>query len=63
MSESTTAGPYPAEPGAVTEDATIRPFSVDVPEEDLVELRRRIAATNWPERETVADQSQGVPWR
>src|SRR3954467_9590230 len=39
----------------------IRPFSVDVPEEDLVELRRRIAATNWPEKETVADQSQGVP--
>jgi hypothetical protein len=30
----------------VTEDATIRPFSVDVPEEDLAELRRRIAATN-----------------
>ncbi|MFL6222993.1 MAG: epoxide hydrolase N-terminal domain-containing protein, partial [Actinomycetes bacterium] len=38
----------------------VRPFSVDVPEEDLVELRRRIAATRWPEKETVADQSQGV---
>jgi pimeloyl-ACP methyl ester carboxylesterase len=38
----------------------IRPFRVDVPEEDLVELRRRIAATRWPERETVADASQGV---
>jgi pimeloyl-ACP methyl ester carboxylesterase len=33
---------------------------VDVPEEELVELRRRIAATRWPEKETVADQSQGV---
>src|SRR5512132_1358736 len=40
---------------------TARPFSVDVPEEALADLRRRIAATNWPEKETVADQSQGVP--
>jgi pimeloyl-ACP methyl ester carboxylesterase len=39
----------------------IRPFHVDVPDEALDELRRRIAATNWPEKETVADQSQGVP--
>jgi pimeloyl-ACP methyl ester carboxylesterase len=39
----------------------IRPFRVDVPEEELTELRRRIAATRWPEKETVADQSQGVP--
>src|SRR5215203_5883129 len=39
----------------------IRPFHVDIPDEALEELRRRIAATNWPERETVADQSQGVP--
>jgi pimeloyl-ACP methyl ester carboxylesterase len=39
----------------------IRPFRVDVPEEALEDLRRRIAATNWPEKETVADQSQGVP--
>jgi pimeloyl-ACP methyl ester carboxylesterase len=39
----------------------VRPFRVDVPEEDLVDLRRRIAATQWPEKETVADESQGVP--
>jgi pimeloyl-ACP methyl ester carboxylesterase len=52
--------PRPAEPGAATEDSTIRPFQVSIPEEELVELRRRIAATRWPERETVADQSQGV---
>jgi hypothetical protein len=38
----------------------IRPFSVEVPEEDLVGLRRRIAATRWAEQETVADQTQGV---
>ena len=39
----------------------VRPFHVDIPDEALEDLRRRIAATNWPERETVADQSQGVP--
>src|SRR5215208_7492258 len=41
-------------------ETTIRPFRIDVPEEDLVDLRRRIAATQWPEKETVADESQGV---
>ena len=39
----------------------IRPFVVDIREEALEDLRRRIAATQWPENETVADQSQGVP--
>jgi pimeloyl-ACP methyl ester carboxylesterase len=39
----------------------IRPFHVDISDEALEDLRRRIAATNWPEKETVADQSQGVP--
>ena len=39
----------------------IRPFRVDIPEAALEDLRRRIAATNWPEKETVEDQSQGVP--
>ena len=39
----------------------IRPFRISVPEEALVDLRRRIAATRWPEKETVADSSQGVP--
>src|SRR5258708_36691121 len=38
----------------------IRPFSIKVPEEAIVDLRRRLAATRWPEREIVADQSQGV---
>jgi len=38
----------------------IRPFQVNVPEEQLSELRRRISATIWPERETVEDASQGV---
>jgi hypothetical protein len=38
----------------------IRPFHVTFPESDLTELRRRIKATKWPERETVTDASQGV---
>jgi pimeloyl-ACP methyl ester carboxylesterase len=42
------------------EDGALRPFSVDVPEEQLDDLRRRIVATQWPERETVGDSSQGV---
>ena len=39
---------------------SIRPFQVAVPEEALVELRRRVAATQWPARELVSDRSQGV---
>jgi len=40
--------------------AAIRPFRFDVSDADLADLRRRINATRWPERETVTDQSQGV---
>jgi pimeloyl-ACP methyl ester carboxylesterase len=39
----------------------IRPYQIDIPDQALDDLRRRIAATNWPEKETVADESQGVP--
>jgi pimeloyl-ACP methyl ester carboxylesterase len=42
-------------------DTAIRPFEVAFPEADLTDLRRRITATRWPERETVADDAQGVP--
>ena len=38
----------------------IRPFRVNVPEEELSELRRRIKATRWPDKETVTDATQGV---
>jgi len=46
-----------AKPAAAT---AIRPFTIETPEADLEDLRARIAATRWPEKETVADQSQGV---
>ena len=39
---------------------TIRPFRIDVPQEDLDDLRRRITAMRWPDKETVDDESQGV---
>jgi pimeloyl-ACP methyl ester carboxylesterase len=44
----------------VSSATEVRPFRVDVPEEELVDLRRRLSATRWPERETVVDASQGV---
>jgi pimeloyl-ACP methyl ester carboxylesterase len=50
----------PAAPGVADAADAIRPFKVSVPDEQLVDLRRRIAATRWPGRETVADRSQGV---
>jgi hypothetical protein len=46
------------EPTTPTE--AIRPFQVDIPEEALLDVRRRIAATRWPDQETVPDTSQGV---
>ena len=42
------------------QDAAIRPFDISVPDAALDDLRRRINATQWPERETVTDASQGV---
>ncbi|PVE21986.1 multidrug MFS transporter [Microvirga sp. KLBC 81] len=43
------------------DDTAVRPFAFHAPQAALDELRRRIAATRWPEKETVADSSQGVP--
>jgi pimeloyl-ACP methyl ester carboxylesterase len=50
----------PEHAAAANNDDALRPFRIDFPEERLADLRRRIAATQWPERETVTDQSQGV---
>jgi pimeloyl-ACP methyl ester carboxylesterase len=46
---------------AVDVATEIRPFQVEISDEALADLRRRVAATQWPERETVTDSSQGVP--
>jgi pimeloyl-ACP methyl ester carboxylesterase len=45
----------------VLEATDVRPFNVNIPEAELAELRRRIVATRWPEKETVGDFTQGVP--
>jgi pimeloyl-ACP methyl ester carboxylesterase len=47
-------------PRVATTDASIRPFRVRVSDEALTDLRRRVQATQWPEKETVTDASQGV---
>jgi pimeloyl-ACP methyl ester carboxylesterase len=52
--------PIPAKQTAAAEDDSIRPFHINVPEEQLVELRKRIATTRWPDKETVSDESQGI---
>ena len=44
----------------MSSETDIRPFRVDMPEEAIADLRRRVAATRWPDGETVADDSQGV---
>jgi pimeloyl-ACP methyl ester carboxylesterase len=47
--------------GTAARTATdVRPFQVEIPEEELAELRRRLEATRWPSKELVADRSQGV---
>ena len=45
---------------SAAESDAIRPVRVNIPEEQLVDLRRRVGATRWPDRETVMDRSQGV---
>ena len=57
MTETLSSQPSNKQPA---DKNTIRPFHINVPEADLTELRRRINATKWPERETVPDATQGV---
>jgi pimeloyl-ACP methyl ester carboxylesterase len=58
MARAAGAGPAPAAEGAP--DNAIRPFRIEVPDEALADLQRRLAATRWPDKELVDDQSQGV---
>ena len=52
--------PLPAKAGATTDDKSIRPFHFTASKEALADLRKRVAATRWPEKEAVADTTQGV---
>ena len=45
----------------INDSTAIRPFHVKVPDAQLADLRRRLLATRWPDKETVSDRSQGVP--
>ena len=54
MTTTTTTAP------STEADTAIRPFTVHVPDKELADLRRRLAATRWPDKETVADESQGA---
>ena len=50
----------PAGAASAAESGAIRPFRVNIPDGELVDLRKRVRATRWPDRETVKDPSQGV---
>ncbi|THK33739.1 epoxide hydrolase [Ensifer sp. MPMI2T] len=56
---ASTIGLQPVQASAASEE--IRPFTVSISDEQLAEMRQRIVGTRWPEKETVQDQSQGVP--
>jgi pimeloyl-ACP methyl ester carboxylesterase len=60
IAAATAAGLVPNSAARAAASDAIRPFRIDIPERDLVDLRRRLAATRWPEGETVTDGSQGV---
>ena len=55
------AMPFPVHQAAAATNDEIRVFRIDIPEADLIDLRRRLAATRWAEKETVGDDAQGVP--
>ena len=52
-------GNSPSATAAATDDESIRPFHVNIPKEAVADMRRRIAATKWPEKEAVSDATQG----
>lgn len=61
LSNSSPTSTSPGSTQVAERSDAIRPFRVEVAQADLDDLRRRIRATRWPEKETVTDQSQGVP--
>ena len=54
---------FSVRPAPAAESSAVRPFHIDIPREGLVNLRERLMTTRWPDRETVADPSQGVQLR
>jgi hypothetical protein len=52
--------PLPEKQSAMPQGDSIRPFHISVPDEQLVNLRQRLAATRWPDKETVTEESQGI---
>ena len=61
QSSMSMGGSQVAERIEASDRVAIRPFRVEVSQAQIDELRRRLQATRWPEKETVPDQSQGVP--
>jgi hypothetical protein len=61
--DARTASSTDARNDAGVQQGSIRPFHYTASEEELVDLRRRVAATRWPEKETVSDATQGVQLR
>src|SRR5262249_5177119 len=59
-SPNASGSPTPAKASAAADDKAIRPFHFKASDEALANMRKRINATKWPEKETVADESQGV---
>jgi pimeloyl-ACP methyl ester carboxylesterase len=60
MTDTTATGQSPTASGAATGGPIVRPFRLEVPEQELAELRRRVAAVRLPSKELVDDRSQGV---
>ena len=60
LAAASAASLFPVSSASAAASDAIRPFHINVSDEVLVDLRRRINATRWPEKEIVADQSQGV---
>jgi pimeloyl-ACP methyl ester carboxylesterase len=55
------AGPGKEISSGATGDASVRPFRINIPQRSIDDMRRRLATTRWPDKETVDDSSQGVP--
>jgi pimeloyl-ACP methyl ester carboxylesterase len=61
IAAASAASLLPGKAHAATDVEAVRPFKINIPQDQLADMRKRIAATRWPERETVVDDSQGVP--